>query len=144
MLLKGNVQNREDLLPLSRLVGFQPMHQAMHALTYGPLGQLAQMVQAQKQQEDARKRWYGDQPQGVAQNPVSTVPQSGQTEGDGDMAKNWISGAIRHPGALHKDLGVPQGQKIPAKKLAAARSGKFGATTERRANLAKTLGGFKH
>src|SRR5581483_7934045 len=34
--------------------------------------------------------------------------------------KNWIQGAIKHPGALHSELGVPQGQKIPPKKLAAA------------------------
>jgi hypothetical protein len=53
-----------------------------------------------------------------------------------------IASAIKKPGALHRDLGVPQGQKIPAKKLSAARSGKMGATVERRANLAKTLSGF--
>lgn len=51
--------------------------------------------------------------------------------------KNWISGAIKHPGALHKELGVAQGKKIPAKKLAAAakKGGKEGA----RARLAETL-----
>jgi hypothetical protein len=53
------------------------------------------------------------------------------------MAKNWISSAISKPGALHKQLGVPEGQKIPAKKLAAAASkgGKLG----KRARLAQTL-----
>lgn len=58
------------------------------------------------------------------------------------MAKNWISGAIKHPGALHKQLGVPQGQKIPAAKLAAAaeKGGKLG----QRARLAETLKGFSH
>lgn len=51
--------------------------------------------------------------------------------------KKWISGAISKPGALHEDLGVPKGRKIPAKKLAAAASkpGKVG----QRARLAKTL-----
>ena len=50
----------------------------------------------------------------------------------------WIQGAIKHPGALHRQLGVPQGQKIPAKKLAkAAKSDN--PTLRRRANLAKTL-----
>src|ERR1044071_1580920 len=34
--------------------------------------------------------------------------------------KKFIQSAIKHPGALHSDLGVPQGQKIPASKLAAA------------------------
>ena len=52
----------------------------------------------------------------------------------------WIQAAIKHPGALHKELGVPAGQKIPAKKLAAAakKPGKEG----KRARLAETLRGF--
>jgi hypothetical protein len=55
--------------------------------------------------------------------------------------KNWIAGAIKKPGALHKELGVPQGKKIPAKKLAAAakKPGKLG----QRARLAETLKGMK-
>lgn len=54
--------------------------------------------------------------------------------------RNWIKSAIKHPGALHRDLGVPQGQKIPAGKLAAAakKPGKVG----QRARLAKTLKGM--
>jgi len=59
------------------------------------------------------------------------------------MAKKWIQGAIKHPGALHKQLGVPQGEKIPAKKMSAARAGKYGPTAEKRAHLAKTLGSFE-
>ena len=50
----------------------------------------------------------------------------------------WIQKAIRHPGALHRQLGVPQGQKIPAKKLAKA-AHSSNPTLRRRANLAKTL-----
>jgi hypothetical protein len=59
----------------------------------------------------------------------------------GGTTKNWIQGAIKKPGALHKQLGVPQGQKIPAKKLAkaAAAPGKLG----QRARLAQTLKGMK-
>ncbi len=54
------------------------------------------------------------------------------------MAKDkWIKGAIKHPGALHKELGVPEGKKIPAKKLNAA--AKKGGLEGKRANLAKTL-----
>jgi hypothetical protein len=55
------------------------------------------------------------------------------------MAKEpWIAGAIKRPGALHKQLGVPAEKKIPAKKLAAAaaKGGKLG----QRARLAQTLG----
>jgi hypothetical protein len=53
----------------------------------------------------------------------------------------WIKDAVKHPGALHKEMGVPMGQKIPAKKLAKAAKapGKLG----QRARLAETLKGFK-
>lgn len=57
------------------------------------------------------------------------------------MAKKWIAGAIKHPGALHSHLGVPQGQKIPASKLAKA-THSSNPTIRREANLAKTLKGF--
>lgn len=51
--------------------------------------------------------------------------------------KKWIQSAVKKPGQLHKDLGVPQGEKIPAKKLAAAakKPGKVG----QRARLAETF-----
>lgn len=53
------------------------------------------------------------------------------------MAKNWIQNAIGHPGALHRELGVPVGKKIPAAKInaAAKKGGKLG----QQARLAKTL-----
>jgi hypothetical protein len=57
------------------------------------------------------------------------------------MAKKFIAGAIKHPGALHRQLNVPQGQKIPARKLVAARKSSDPAL-RRRAVLAKTLAGF--
>lgn len=57
------------------------------------------------------------------------------------MAKNWIAGAIKSPGALRKSMGVKEGEKIPAGKLAKAAKapGKMG----QRARLAQTLKGFK-
>ena len=54
----------------------------------------------------------------------------------------WIQKAIKHPGALHKQLGVKQGEKIPAKKLAAA--AKKGGTLGKRARLAQTLKKMHH
>ena len=35
------------------------------------------------------------------------------------MAKGekWIAGSIKHPGKLHKQLGVPLDKKIPEKKI---------------------------
>lgn len=57
-----------------------------------------------------------------------------------DGGGNWIEGAIKHPGALHKELHVPEGKKIPEKKLekAAHAGGKEG----KRARLAETLKGL--
>lgn len=54
------------------------------------------------------------------------------------MAKNFIKKAIKHPGALHKELGVPQGQKIPKSKI--AKAAKAGGKLGQRARLAETLG----
>lgn len=55
------------------------------------------------------------------------------------MASNskFIQKAIKKPGQLHKDLGVPQGKPIPASKLrqAANKPGKVG----QRARFALTL-----
>jgi len=53
---------------------------------------------------------------------------------------NWISGAIKKPGALRASLGVKGDKPIPAKKLAKAAKapGKLG----QRARLAQTLRGF--
>lgn len=57
------------------------------------------------------------------------------------MAKNWIAGAIKHPGALHKELHVPEGEKIPAKKLAKA-AHSSNPKLAKRAKFAETLKGF--
>lgn len=54
---------------------------------------------------------------------------------------NWIKGAIKKPGALHKELGIKPGQNIPYKKLIAAT--KKGGVEAKRANLAITLRKFK-
>lgn len=54
---------------------------------------------------------------------------------------NWMKGAVKHPGALHKELGVPEGKKIPAGKInaAAKKGGKLG----QRARLAKTFAKYR-
>lgn len=55
---------------------------------------------------------------------------------------HWIQGAIKHPGALHKELGVPAGKKIPAKKLKAAEHSK-NPKERKRAQFAEELKGFR-
>lgn len=62
----------------------------------------------------------------------------GKAEGGG----NWIKDAIKKPGALHKSLGVPEGEKIPEKKLEKAEHSK-NPTTAKRARLAETLKGMR-
>jgi hypothetical protein len=59
-------------------------------------------------------------------------------------SEKWVKGAIKKPGQLHRDLGVPQGNKIPASKLRAAAAGRYGPKTEQRAHLAQTMKGWKH
>jgi hypothetical protein len=54
---------------------------------------------------------------------------------------HWIKEAIKHPGALHRELHVPMGEKIPAKKL--AKAAKAPGVEGRRARLAETLKGLK-
>lgn len=58
------------------------------------------------------------------------------------MPEKWIQKAIKHPGALHKQLGVPKGKKIPEKKLKVAE--KKGGLVAKRARLAETLKGMRH
>lgn len=54
------------------------------------------------------------------------------------MSKDkWIQKAIKHPGALHEELHVPEGKKIPASKLKAAE--KKGGKIAKQAHLAETL-----
>lgn len=56
-------------------------------------------------------------------------------------SKNWIKGAIKRPGQLHRDLGVPAGKTIGKAKIQAAakRKGKVGA----RARFALMLAKFR-
>jgi hypothetical protein len=54
------------------------------------------------------------------------------------MAEHWIQGAIKHPGALHKELGVPEGKKIPKGKIEKA-AHSSNPKLAKRARLAETL-----
>lgn len=58
--------------------------------------------------------------------------------------KNWIKKAIgSNKGALHRHLGVPEGEKIPEDKIRGAlNSGD--PTIRKEAQLANTLKGMKH
>lgn len=51
--------------------------------------------------------------------------------------KHWIAGAIKHPGALHEELHIAPGKKIPKHTLEAA--AKKGGKLGERARFAETL-----
>ena len=53
-------------------------------------------------------------------------------------ADHWISGAIKHPGALREKLHVKEGKDIPEKKLEKAEHSK-NPTTVKQARMAETL-----
>lgn len=53
------------------------------------------------------------------------------------MSKNWIAGAVKKPGQLHRDLEVPAGQEIPVGKIQAAAKG--GGKTAQRARFALNM-----
>jgi len=57
------------------------------------------------------------------------------------MAKPFNPGGT--PGKLHREIGVPVGQKIPAKKLGKAMKSS-NPTIKRDAERAKTMEGWKH
>ena len=77
----------------------------------------------------------------VDPNGAWTKVQERTIDGKKDLEKakdgKWIQKAIKKPGSLRKSLGVKEGEKIPAGKLAAAakKPGKMG----QRARLAQTL-----
>ena len=58
------------------------------------------------------------------------------------MAKKWIQAATQNKGGLHSALGVPQGQKIPAKKMQKALHS-TDMKVKKEAQLARTLASFK-
>ena len=73
-----------------------------------------------------------------AANP-SHSGRSAQAGSSNDDRDNWIQGAVsRHPGALHKQLHVPEGKKIPRGRLEAAAK-KGDSKAAKRARLALLL-----
>jgi hypothetical protein len=72
--------------------------------------------------------------------PAQALPVTGFAKGGSAGGKNFIQGMHMKKGALHRELGVPEGQKIPATKMQAAASGRMGPLAEKRAHTAQTLG----
>jgi hypothetical protein len=68
---------------------------------------------------------------------ISAIQAQPQHYAAGGRVKHWVAGAIKRPGQLHRDLGIPAGQRIPEGRLEAAakQPGKVG----QRARLAETM-----
>lgn len=60
----------------------------------------------------------------------------------GRSKTKWIQDAIKNKGALHRALGVDEGNKISEKRLEKAEHSK-NPLTKKRAVLARTLKSFK-
>ena len=53
--------------------------------------------------------------------------------------KNPLGKGTFQKGGLHKSTNTPQGQKIPASKMAAAKAGRYGPKAKKQANFAGSL-----
>lgn len=53
----------------------------------------------------------------------------------------WIGAATKNKGGLHRSLGIPEGEKIPADRLASAANSP-NPRVRKQASLAKTLKGL--
>jgi hypothetical protein len=84
---------------------------------------------------------YNELPNGSEPEPVEKASKTIEDELV-EEDKKWIQKAIKRPGSLHRALGVPQDEKIPASKLKV----KPGDTTKmkRKKILAKTLSKMQH
>jgi len=59
----------------------------------------------------------------------------------GRKPKRFIQSAIKRPGSLHTALNVPQGERIPPGKIAAA--AQKGGNLGQKARFAQTLAGIR-
>lgn len=118
----------------------------------GKLSRALQSLSNLKKQMGVKKEGYERISKNMGYTKDQTIPSEYKEDGSGILAtkedeklaeaeEKWIQKAVKKPGQLHKDLGVPQGEKIPQAKLksAAEKSGKVG----QRARLALTLKGLK-
>lgn len=80
----------------------------------------------------------------VRTKPVTNLDQQYGGRGPlrpGYKTGGWIAGATKNKGALHRALGVPEGEKIPEKKMAKAAKSDS-PLMRKRVALAKTLKSF--
>ena len=78
---------------------------------------------------------------------LTLADMTSRTRPMADKKKHWVKKKDFHPGGekgkLHRELGVAEGEKIPADKLAAAEKSK-NPEVKRDAIRAKTMEGWHH
>jgi hypothetical protein len=112
--------------------------------TTEPMKQAAKQAKMKKMKEEVTDTLKGREKKSADPFLSKKVKIEGDVKEEVEQIEEkekWIQKAIKKPGALHKQLHVPAGEKIPAEKLksAAEKGGKLG----KRANLAMTLKKFK-
>jgi len=114
------------------------MNVPVNRMNFSPVpNRLGQALGASGLAKGGKAHYDEPEDRALVDKMVKKECRTGAKEGGG----KWIQGAIKHPGALHKELGVPQGEKIPAKKLAKAEHSS-NPKLARRVRLAETLKGF--
>lgn len=71
----------------------------------------------------------------------SNLVDSGKMSEEKPKKKKWVKAAVKDKGALHRHLGVPEGEKIPEAKLYEALNSKD-EKIRKEAQLAMTLKGM--
>ena len=108
-------------------------------------GNIAKATAGDKQVANQQPGAGGASMPGQQMPPRNTEPGAGISNQDPDLSAadgKWIGKAIKHPGALHKELGVPEGEKIPKSKIKSA-EGSDNPKLAKRAQLADTMSKFK-
>jgi len=138
----GNRDTQHGKLDLPVVLG-GPMKKPKMRYAFGGLLEKRRMIAAGEAEAKAMGR--GETTVKPAPTPPETARDKKIREAEEAATKakgGWIKGAIKNPGALHRQLGVPQGQKIPSATLHAA--AQKGGTLGRRARLAETLKKLRH
>ena len=123
--------NEPQRIPTRKAGGKVEGHAAMRRMDRAPR-KAGGRVATPKHSDEAEDRKLIDK-------MVKPSARTGKADGGG----KWIGSAIKHPGALHKELGVAKGEKIPAKKLAKA-AHSDDPKLAKRARLAETLKHMPH
>ena len=118
---------------LARMMGKKPVRGE-----FADGGSIAERTEAQNAQ--AAKDAAATAKKAPPPPPVVNAPPVARKSG-GRADAHWIAGAIKHPGALHKELHVSDGKRIPEKKLEKAEHSS-NKTEAKRARLAETMRGM--